>query len=93
MMAPRITGSSKEWKDDPLGRTVRMVLWVLLGACAAFFTQLKESGVHVAVDNYFSSPMFMGCLATHLNFAVGTVRRKKAGLGGALAHWVHQANV
>lgn len=80
----------KEWKDDPLGRTVRMVLWVLLGACTAFSTQLKGSGVHVAMDNYFSSPMLMGYLATHPIFTVGTVRRNRAGLGGALAHWAHK---
>ena len=54
-----------------------MVLWVLLHACEAFASQLRDSGVHVAMDNYFSSPLLMGCLATHLIFAVG----------GALAMW------
>ena len=61
----------KEWMDDPLGRTVRMVLWSLLGACTAFSTVTYNGyGVHVAMDNYFSSPMLlMVCLATHLIFS------------------------
>ena len=66
-----------------------MVLWVLLHACEAFAVQLRDSGVHVAMDNYkyFSSPILMGCLATYLNFAVSTLRSNKAGVGGALATW------
>ena len=64
-----------------------MVLWVLLHACEAFASQLRDSGVHVAMDNYFSSPLLMGCLATHLIFAVGTLRSNRAGVGGALAMW------
>ena len=64
-----------------------MVLWVLLHACEAFASQLRDSGVHVAMDDYFSSPLLMGCLATHLIFAVGTLRSNRAGVGGALAMW------
>ena len=64
-----------------------MVLWVLLHACEAFAVQLRDSGVHVAMDNYFSSPILMGCLATNLIFAVGTLRSNRAGVSGALATW------
>ena len=64
-----------------------MVVWGLLHACEAFAVHLRDSGVHVAMDNYFSSPIIMGCLATHLIFVVGTLQSNGAGVGGAPATW------
>lgn len=71
----------------PLGRTTRMVLHVLLKACPEFGRQLDGSGVSVAMDNYFTSATLLLCLATHDIFAVGTVRKNRMGMGGALQFW------
>lgn len=64
-----------------------MVLHVLLKACPDFGRQLDGSGVSVAMDNYFTSATLLLCLATHDIFAVGTVRKTRMGMGGALQFW------
>lgn len=71
----------------PLGHTTRMVLHVLLKAYPEFGRQLNGSGVSVAMDNYFTSATLLLCLATHDIFAVGTVRKNRMGMSGALQYW------
>lgn len=78
----------RQWIKCPLGRTTRMVLYVLLKACEEF--QIERKGVHVAMDNYFTSPMLQLCLLTHGIFSVGTVRKNRAGVAGAVAFWEEQ---
>ena len=36
------------------------------------------------MDNYFTSPLLFQCLLAENIFCIGTVRKNKAGLGGAL---------
>ncbi|CAN0416793.1 unnamed protein product [Pylaiella littoralis] len=43
----------RKWADCPLGRTCRMVLFVLFGACPNLAEQLLQSGTYVAMDNFF----------------------------------------
>ena len=64
----------RKWSDCPLGRTTRHVLHVLLDACKEFGDKIDGSGVHIAMDNYFTSPTLFECLAGHDIFAVGTCR-------------------
>ena len=71
----------------PLGRTTRMVLHVLLKSCRAFGRQMDGSGVSIAMDNYFTSATLLLCLASHDIFAVGTVRKNRIGMDGALQFW------
>ena len=58
----------KKWAKDPLGRATRVVLWVLLHACEAFAVQLRDSGVHVAMDNYFSSSILSWAASQLISF-------------------------
>lgn len=39
------------------------------------------------MENFFTSPLLLLCLATHKIFACGTARRNKIGVSGALAFW------
>lgn len=64
----------RRWFNCPLGRTTRQVLWVVLGASPLLSAKLDGSGVHVAMDNFFTSPTLFECLASHNIFAVGTCR-------------------
>lgn len=64
----------RPFQDCPLGRTTRHVLQVLLGECDVLRQKIDGSGVHIAMDNYFTSPTLFECLASHDIFAVGTCR-------------------
>ena len=74
----------RPYLDDPLGRTTRHVLHVLLGECDLLRQKLDGSGVYLAMDNYFSSPTLFECLASHGIFAVGTCRSNRT--AGAQAY-------
>lgn len=64
----------REWASCPLGRTCRMVLFVLFHACPNWAQQLLQSGTYLAMDNFFTSPILFLCLLLHGVFAVGTLR-------------------
>ena len=71
------------WEDCPLGRTVRATLFILFLACTEFAQQFNGSGATLVADSYYMSPLLLLCLAYHKVFGFGTVRRRKAGIGGA----------
>lgn len=75
----------RDWFNCPLGRTTRHVLYVLLDACKEFKDKIDGSGVHVAMDNFFTSPTLFECLASHGIFAVGTCRKDRT--AGAVPFW------
>lgn len=77
----------REWASCPLGRTCRMVLFVLFGACPALAGQLQGSGTHVAMDNFFTSPILFLCLLLQGIFAVGTLREIHRGASHAVRYW------
>ena len=79
----------RSFADCPLGRTCRMVLFVLFHACDAFRARLEGSGVMLACDNFFTSPILFLCLATWGVFAVGTLRSNLRGAADAKA-WMAQ---
>ena len=39
------------------------------------------------MDNYFTPPLLFQCLLAEKIFGIGTVRKNKAGLGGAFRKW------
>ncbi|CAN0032695.1 unnamed protein product [Pylaiella littoralis] len=80
---PKLRG----WASCPLGRTCRMVLFVLFGACDEFATQLRQSGTYMAMDNFFSSPILFLCLLWHGIFAVGTLKDIHRGASQAVQYW------
>lgn len=80
---PKLRG----WASCPLGRTCRMVLFVLVGACDEFATQLRQSGTYIAMDNFFSSPILFLCLLWHGIFAVGTLKDIHRGASQAVQYW------
>ena len=41
----------KHWDDDPLGHITRIVLYVMLSACAKFSEQVKRQKIFLAFDN------------------------------------------
>ncbi|CAM9919709.1 unnamed protein product [Pylaiella littoralis] len=77
----------RKWADCPLGRTCRMVLFVLFGACPNLAEQLLQSGTYVAMDNFFSSPVLFNCLLWHGLFAVGTLKDIHRGASQAVRYW------
>ena len=77
----------RRWANDPLGRTTRNILYVLFHACPVFSEQVRHSGIHIAMDNYFTSPLLFQCLLAEKIFCIDTVRKNKAGLGGAFRKW------
>ena len=77
----------REWDSCPLGRTCRMVLFVLFGACPVLAEQLRESGTYVAMDNFFTSPILFLCLLLQGVFAVGTLREIHRGASHAVRYW------
>lgn len=77
----------REWATCPLGRTCRMVLFVLFGACPVLAEQLRESGTFVAMDNFFTSPILFLCLVLQGVFAVGTIRDIHRGASHAVRYW------
>lgn len=84
------TGDPKlrAWADCPLGRTCRMVLFVLFGACPALAAQLLLfPGTHIAMDNFFTSPILFLCLYWNGVFAVGTLRQIHRGATDAVRYW------
>lgn len=77
----------RQWDACPLGRTCRMVLFVLFGACPEFSKQLFRSGIYMACDNYFTSPILFMCLVWHGVYAVGTLRENRRGSKEAMRYW------
>lgn len=77
----------RQWATCPLGRTCRMVLFVLFVACEEFSTQLLRSGIYMACDNYFTSPILFMCLVWHGVYAVGTLRENHRGSKEAMQYW------
>lgn len=77
----------RKWADCPLGRTCRMVLFVLFGACPNLAEQLLQSGTYVAMDNFFSSPVLFNCLFWCGLFAVGTLKDIHRGASQAVRYW------
>ena len=51
-------------ENCPLGRTARTLLYVALEACPEFSTKIVNSGVTIAMDNYFTSAALLLALAT-----------------------------
>lgn len=77
----------------PMGRTTRTVLHVILKTCPALAKQIDGSGVKIGMDNYFTSPCLLLCLASHDIFAVGTVRKNRMGVDGALQFMAKQGMI
>ena len=73
----------RRWANDRLGRTARSILYALYHAYQSFSTQVRDSGIHITMDNYFTTPLLFQCLLAEKNLCVSTVRKNKAGLGGA----------
>lgn len=77
----------RPYDSCPLGRTARTVLFVALEACQEFSTKIIDSGVTIAMDNYFTSAALLLALASRDIFAVGTLRSNRSGLDGAEQLW------
>ncbi|CAN0269748.1 unnamed protein product, partial [Pylaiella littoralis] len=67
------------YTDCPLGNTARTVLHVMLDVYKPFSQKVIDSGVTIAMDNYFTSAALFLCLATRDIFAVGTLRSNRVG--------------
>ena len=80
---PRLT----QWETCPLGKTLRVTLFILFAACAEFARQFDQSGATLVADSYYMSPLLLLCLAFHKVFGYGTVRRRKNGISGAMKLW------
>ena len=80
-------------ENCPLGRTARTLLYVALEACPEFSTKIVNSGVTIAMDNYFTSAALLLALATRDIFVVGTLRSNRSGLDGAEQLWAKHAMV
>lgn len=78
---------TRQWAKCPLGRTTRHVLYTLLKACPEFAVQIDGAGIHIAIDNYFTSVTLLLCLASHDIFAVGTLRKNRTGVPSAIEFW------
>lgn len=83
----------RKYEGCPLGRTTRTVLYVLLEACPTFSAKIIDSGVTVAMDNFFTGVALLRSLATRDIFAVGTLRGNRVGLDGAIEMWEAQGMV
>lgn len=83
----------RKYKDCPLGNTARTVLYVVLEACETFSLKIINSGVTIAMDNYFTSAALLLSLATRVIFAVGTLRSNRVGLDGAEKLWKQEVEV
>ena len=81
----------RPFAKNPLGRTCCLVLFVLFDACQAFGCHLKDSGIILACDNFFTSPILFLCLAACGIFAVGTLRSNLRGAAEAKA-WLRENN-
>lgn len=77
----------------PLGRTARTLLYVTLEACPEFSAKIVNSGVTIAMDNYFTSAVLLLSLATRDIFVVGTLRSNRSGLDGAEQLWAKHGMV
>ncbi|CAN0417718.1 unnamed protein product [Pylaiella littoralis] len=75
------------FKDCPLGNTARTALHVVLDARKTFSDKIVDSGVTIAMDNYFASAALLLSLATRDIFTVGTLRSNRVGLDGAMKLW------
>lgn len=75
------------WASDPLGRTCRMVLYVLFVHNEFLRQQILQSGVMLACDNFFTSPTLFLCLAAHGVYAVGTLKSTLRGAAAAMKWW------
>lgn len=71
----------------PLGRTARTLLYVALEACPELSAKIINSGVTIAMDNYFTSAALLLALASKDIFVVGTLRSNRSGLDGAEQLW------
>ena len=80
-------------ENCPLGRTARTLLYVALEACPEFSTKIVNSGVTLAMDNYFTSAALLLALATRDIFVVGTLRSNRSGLDGAEQLWAKHGMV
>ena len=69
------------------GRSAPTVRYVLLKACPTFSEKIINSGVSVAMANFFTGAALLQSLATRDIFAVGTLRGNRTGLNGANALW------
>lgn len=77
----------RRWASCPLGRVCRRVLFVLFGACKIFAAQLRNSGIYVAMDDYFASTILLLCLFRRGGFGVGTLRGNRRGAKHAVRYW------
>lgn len=77
----------RKYEGCPLGRTARTVMFVVLEACPTFSTKIIDSGVTIAMDNYFTGAALLRSLPTRDIFAVGTLRSNRVGLDGAMELW------
>ena len=71
-------------EDCPLGKIPNLVMQCMLHSCPELTVKVNDSGVHVAMDNFFTSPTLLLCLETHKIYGVGTVRTNRIGLKGAV---------
>ena len=76
--ASRIDGG---WKGNP---PMAPMEDCPLGKIPELTVNINDSGVHVAMDNFSTSPTLLLCLETHKIYGVGTVRTNRVGLKGAV---------
>lgn len=70
------------WSTFPLGRTLKLLLFLLLAVCTEFARHLEGSRAVLAADKYYMSPLLLLCLAHHTIFELGAVKSNKNGIPG-----------
>lgn len=80
-----------QWLHCALGRTCRLVLFVLFIACPALGEHLKGSGTYMACDSYFSSPILFLCLKKRGIYAIGTLKSIHRGVLDVKTFWVENS--
>lgn len=73
-----------------MGRTCRMVLYVILHACDALGDQLRSSGGFIAYDNHFASPILVESLAEFNILCVGTLKAVHKGVRACKDVWADE---
>lgn len=69
----------RRWMDCPLGRTPRLVLFMLVSAWTEFAQQTNGRVAFLFADNYYLS-LLLSCLVSHKVFGFGTVKRNNVGV-------------
>lgn len=58
----------RQQANESLGRIAWSIIYVLFHACQSFSTQVQNSGIHFAIENYFTTPMLFKYLLVEKQF-------------------------